>query len=163
MKLLGIALLLLALSGCWEQDEMLRIQKNGDVSMAIIVMPDWEFTSKNEVESKAGAYEEEMRKAGWKLQKTSEPYGDDYYDIHYVITGNFLAVSPKTSFYEIVSRNPKEIKIKFLTPRLDEETVYRKLYFDYSIANTATAFDSNRSLVQEVARVKQEDIYTISL
>lgn len=163
MKLLGVAVLLLALSGCWSQDEMLRIQKNGEVSMAIIVMPDWEFTSKNEVESKASGYEEEMRKAGWKLQKTNEAYGDGYYDIHYVITGNLLKVSPKTAFYEIVSRNREEIKIKFLTPRLDEELVYRKLYFDYSIANTATVFDKNKSLVQEVARVKQEDIYTISL
>ncbi len=163
MRLLGIALLILVLSGCWGQDEMLRIQKNGDVSMAIIVMPDWEFTTKGEVESRASGYEDEMRKAGWTIQKSTEGYQNGDYDLHYVLTGNLLKVSAKTSFYEIVSRNSKEIRIKFLTPLVEEDMVYRKLYFDYSIANTATVFDKNRSLVQEVGRVNQADAYTISL
>lgn len=163
MRLLGIALLLLVLSGCWSQDEMLRIQKNGDVSMAIIVMPDWEFTTKDEVDSKAARYEEEMRKAGWKLQKNTEALANGEFNLHYVLSGNLHKVSAETSFYEIVSRNSKEIKIKFLTPSVDEERVYRKLYFDYSIANTATVFDKNRSLVQEVGTVNQADTYIISL
>lgn len=160
---MGIVVLLLALSGCWSQDEMLRIQKNGDVSMAIIVMPDWEFTSRDEVESRAGAYEQEMRKAGWTVQKSTDGSSGGEYDLQYVLTGNLLKVSQKTSFYEIVSRNSSEVKIKFLTPRMDEENVYRKLYFDYSIANTATVFDKNRSLVQEVGTVNQDDVYTVSL
>lgn len=163
MKFLGIALLLLVLSGCWSQDEMLRIQKNGDIAMAIIVMPDWEFTSKDEVDSKAGRYEEEMRKAGWKLQKSTETLAAGEFNLHYVISGNLHKVGAETSFYEIVSRNSKEIKIKFLTPHLDEEKVYRKLYFDYSTANTATVFDLNHSLVQEVGTVNEADTYTISL
>lgn len=163
MKFLGIALLFLVLSGCWSQDEMLRIQKNGDIRMAIIVMPDWEFTTKDEVDSKAARYEEEMRKAGWKLQKSTETLANGEFNLHYVLSGNLHKVGAETSFYEIVSRNSKEVKMKFLTPRVDEETVYRKLYFDYSIANTATVFDKNRSLVQEVGRVNQADAYTISL
>lgn len=163
MRYLGIALLFWVLSGCWSQDEMLRIQENGDITMAIIVMPDWEFTSKDEVESKAGAYEQEMRKSGWTVQRSTEGSAAGEYDLQYVLTGNLLKVSQKTSFYEIVSRNSNEVKIKFLTPRVDEEKVYRKLYFDYSIANTATVFDKNRSLVQEVGTVNQDDVYTVSL
>ena len=163
MRYLGIALLFLVLSGCWSQDEMLRIQKNGDTTMAIIVMPDWEFTTKGEVDAKATRYEEEMRKAGWKLQKSTETLANGEFNLHYVLSGNLHKVGAETSFYEIVSRNSKEIKIKFLTPHVDEERVYRKLYFDYSIANTATVFDKNRSLVQEVNRVKAHDTYTISM
>ena len=163
MKFLGMVLFIVVLAGCWSQDEMLRIQKNGDMTMAIIVMPDWEFTTQEEVSSKAASYEEEMRKAGWKIQKSSESYSDGSYDLHYVLSGNLHRVSAKTSFYEIHSRNGREIQISFLTPRIDEERVYRKLYFDYSIANTATVFDSNKSLVQEVGTVNEDDRYTISL
>ncbi|MHC9509626.1 hypothetical protein [Kangiella sp. M94] len=163
MRYLGIALLFLVLSGCWSQDEMLRIQKNGDITMAIIVMPDWEFTTKEEVDSKAARYEEEMRKAGWKLHKSTETLSNGEFNLHYVLSGNLHKVGAKTSFYEIVSRNSKEINIKFLTPRIDEERVYRKLYFDYSIANTATVFDKNKSLVQEVETVNEQNTYIITL
>lgn len=162
MRLLGITLAFLVLSGCWWQDEMVQIQKNGDMTMAIIVMPDWEFTSKEEVESRAASYEDEMRKAGWLINKTTESTANGEFNLHYILKGNLLRVNQKTSFYEIVARNSKQVTIRFLTPRIDEEKVSRKLYFDYSIANTATVFDKNKSLVQEVDTVNEDDRYTIS-
>ena len=163
MKAGLIVCLFAVLTGCWSQDEMLRIQKNGDITMAIIVMPDWEFTTKEEVDSKAKSYEQEMQKAGWAVQKSLEKQSDNTYDLHYVIRGNLLNVSEKTAFYDIIARNKKEIVIRFLTPRIDEERVYRKLYFDYSIDNTATVFDKNKSLVQEIGTVNEDERYTISL
>lgn len=125
MKFLGMILSIALLAGCWSQDEMLRIQKNGDTTMAIIVMPDWEFTTKEEVSSKAASYEEEMRKAGWIIQKTSKTYSNGSFDLQYVLTGNLHKVALSTPFYEIISRNQKEIKIRFLTPSIDEERVYQ--------------------------------------
>lgn len=163
MRFLLIIMSILVLGGCWAQDEMLRIQKNGDVSMAVIVMPDWEFTSKSEVDSKANQYEEEMRKAGWTLNKSFNGDEGDYIDLHYVISGNLHKVNAKTSFYEITKRDSKTVIIKFLTPTFDGEPVDRKIYFDYSVANTATVFGKDRSLVQEIDRVDRENIYTISL
>jgi hypothetical protein len=135
MRWLFIGLFSLLLCACWQQDEVISIESNGDMKWLVIAKPDWEFSSVESAKSDLQSYVSQMRKAGWSVQ-TKDPVAQNK-DIVVGLRGNLQKVAKTTDFYRVHSINQASVKIEFLCPMVD----------DYRIQRSIKVKDSSRAAI----------------
>ena len=118
MRLLVLGILLLLVSACWEQDEVISIENNGHMKWLVIAKPDWEISSVEGVKDDLERYVSQMREAGWSIQTKSGVAKDQ--DVVVGLSGSLEKVAKKTDFYKIHSVNQASVKIEFLCPIIDD-------------------------------------------
>lgn len=134
MKLAIIGILCLLISACWEQDEVISIDKKGNIQWLVIAKPSWGLTSLSEVETKSNAYVQKMNEAGWT---TTLKAIEDTKDVVVGLEGNILKVSTRTPFYNIVDRNNTKVELEFLCPYFGQEYVVRSIKFKPASASAS--------------------------
>ncbi|GAA0202241.1 hypothetical protein GCM10009123_06870 [Kangiella japonica] len=125
MRLCLIGVFCLILSACWQQDEVISIESNGEMKWLVIAHPDWEFSSPESVEKDLQNYVAMMRAAGWSVQTKGEV--KEYKDVVVGLRGNINEVTKKTDFYEIHSIHQASVNIEFLCPVVDDSRIRRSI------------------------------------
>ena len=123
MKLAIIGVLCLLISACWEQNEVISIESNGNMTWLVIAKPDWEISSVEGVKDDLERYASQMRKAGWSVQPKGAVGKDQ--DVIVGLSGSLQKVAKKTDFYKIHSVNQAFVKIEFLCPVIDDSRLRR--------------------------------------
>lgn len=118
MRLAIIGVLCLLISACWEQNEVISIENNGNMKWLVIAKPDWEMSSEAGVKDDLERYVSQMRKAGWSVQTKGGVVKDQ--DVIVGLSGSLQNVDKKTDFYKIHSVNQASVKIEFLCPVIDD-------------------------------------------
>lgn len=125
MRLAIIGVLCLLISACWQQDEVISIESNGDMKWLVIAHPDWEFITVESVEKDVQLYTSMMRKAGWEVRVKGSV--SENKDVVLGLIGNLHKVDKQTNFYKIHSVTQALVKIEFLCPLVDESRVLRSI------------------------------------
>lgn len=127
MRLLVISLLCLFLSACWQQTEVISIEKNGDMKWLVIAKPDWEFTTVKSARSDLNYYVGRMESAGWTVKSKGKVVEGK--NVTVALIGNLQKVGKETDFYKIHSVNQSQAKVEFLCPMIDDYRINRKIKF----------------------------------
>lgn len=156
MRLAIIGALCLLISACWEQDEIIAIDKKGNIQWLVIVKPPWELTSLSEVKTKANQYVQEMKEAGWKAKL--KPIVDTK-DIVVGLEADISKVAKRTSFYNIVDRNNTKVELEFLCPHFSGESIVR--YIKFKPASDSASLENNSGERVAVATCNDSRKYSI--
>lgn len=125
MRLVILGVLLGLVSACWQQNEVIAIEKGGGMKWLVIAKPDWELSTVKGVEDDLAAYTRQMTNAGWAVSSATIIAKDT--DVVVSLKGNLQTVARTTDFYKIHSVSESMVKIEFLCPRVDDYRVYRTI------------------------------------
>jgi len=108
----SLLVILLLLSGCWKQDDVISIAKDGAVTFKSTVVITADDLSFKDVETLSSDYEGDLVRAGWKVQRKwlskSTPF-----TLVFTGQGNLHSVAKVTEFYEIRKAGANMLTIMF--------------------------------------------------
>ncbi|WP_223671329.1 hypothetical protein [Kangiella shandongensis] len=128
MRTLIIGLFCLIIGGCYFQDEVISIDREGNIWWMVIVKPYWEYTTPEEVEEQLEAILNSMQTKGWKTRVRNKTIRANE-DVIVALTGNIMTVGKETEYYKILSREKGLARIQFLSPGSGDDEVGRKIKF----------------------------------
>ena len=119
MRLITLGVLCVLMSACWQQNEVVAIEKGGAMKWLVIATPDWDFVTVDGVKSDVADYTKQMTQAGWQVDSNTTI--EVAKDVVLSLRGNLQKVSRTTAFYKIHSVTQSTVKIEFLCPMIDDE------------------------------------------
>jgi len=154
------------LTGCWQQNDTVTINYNGDVEFqSAVVITAKGFHSKD-VEQFSDGFMEKMTHAGWKIERTwvsqKEPL-----TLSFSGSGNIHEVKSAVDFYEIKKLTEQAYEIRFIPAETQNGRSSRSIEFKFpkrflAFGAAAKVLDENGSEVTEIKNVTASRVYKIT-